>query len=183
MTMPNSLINWFSESFFSSLEKTLTHWDSQRPEPTISLLKTSERSCRVLPVEILTDWSVLTTLAAACKVQQGVQAQGGRPLHTRDSLLLSRGCEFLQTQKGVSYVKGAPRAAVYTAVCEIPPSEAALIEVHHRTALRSQCLTKCLQLFSHVLMDAWFQIYLSTWHSTPQSLCISRDLFWHKRRG
>lgn len=27
MTMPNSPINWFSESFFSSLEKTLTRWD------------------------------------------------------------------------------------------------------------------------------------------------------------
>lgn len=27
MTMSNSLINWFSESFFSSPEKTLTRWD------------------------------------------------------------------------------------------------------------------------------------------------------------
>lgn len=74
MTMRNSLINWFCESPFSSLEKTLTLWDfrgSQRQKTTISLLGMSERSFKVFGRDwpggggILSDRSGLTMLAAA----------------------------------------------------------------------------------------------------------------------
>lgn len=77
-------------------------------------------------MEILADRSALTMLAAACKVQCRSKAEG--PCTAQPAWLCLWGYDFLLTQGGPSYSKGTQRAAVYQALCEMPPLAATLVE-------------------------------------------------------